>query len=772
MMAAVALLGGRASAQDAAADSVDVLHYGLDIDMGHSVQKQLRGTAEITFVRTRPCNAVTFDLICDSLFPVSLDGVVTRGFSYDRDNALLTVRLSGEEAGDTHVVSVPYATNGYLEPYGWGGLHIDNNIYYNLGVAFRAYPHVYGRCWFPCRDNFYDKATYDIAITAKPGWRSLCSGVRLSETANADGSSRSVWHLGHPTPTYLVSISTADWHVIERDYAGEYGTYPALIGYTTHDSAQVYAAYDIVEEALPMFERAFGPYRWDRVGYISTPQGSMEHANNIGLVSSCMASMAQDCQMVICHELSHAWFGNLVTCADEGEMWFNEGGASFCEELATEAAFGCEAATQYYMDRLGRVIRSAHLDDAGWHALSGMSQYYTYGTTTYQKGALMWHSLRGLLGDSLFYSCMHRLFDNCAFGTIDAAGLRDSLSLYSGINLEGFFDFHVFHPGFVDYSIDRLEVAGYSTSITLRQLLRGTEHYARGNRVPVTFFSSDLRREKRWMLFDDSVHTETFELPFATCFAVVDFDRELSDACTDDTLALRVKGLRKLANSYCSINVPESPAEGGWVHVGHHFAHPAGDLPEGVVRVADRYWEVRGVLPWETEYTGRFLYNQGSNGASGAANLDLGFYDRPATLDSLCLLYRRDAGQPWQAVSRKRTSSSTISSGYFTARLLAGQYTLGVIDSSLVGIWQPQQPRCEEAKIAIYPNPSHDFFRIETGGCDKNFDVIIHDAAGRKILQMNDVRNGGIVQHPLPAGTYIVIIKNKFISLQSQIIVQ
>ena len=131
-------------AQDPQADSVDVLHYDLTIDLGAAVQKQLRGVAEIQFVLTKPCSSVSFDLICDTIHPVSLDGTVTRGFSYDPDERRLHVYVSGGQPGDTHILSVPYVSNGYVESYGWGGLHMDNGIYYNLGVAFAEYPHAFG----------------------------------------------------------------------------------------------------------------------------------------------------------------------------------------------------------------------------------------------------------------------------------------------------------------------------------------------------------------------------------------------------------------------------------------------------------------------------------------------------------------------------------------------------------------------------------------------------------------------------------------------------
>ena len=43
------------------------------------------------------------------------------------------------------------------------------------------------------------------------------------------------------------------------------------------------------------------------------------------------------------HELAYQWFGDLVTCSDWGDVWLNEGFATFCEMLYTEHADGKDA---------------------------------------------------------------------------------------------------------------------------------------------------------------------------------------------------------------------------------------------------------------------------------------------------------------------------------------------------------------------------------------------------------------------------------------------
>lgn len=745
------------------ADSVDAVDYDISLDL--SGDNLLRGYADVTLRLLRPCQSIGLQLLA------TVDSVRVDGTMLASESDLDTLPVSDKTVGQLFHVEVWYHTRSNVESGGWGGFHFENTQSYNLGVGFNVAPHVMGRAMFPCRDNFTDKATYTLRVTTRAGWTAECGGECQRVTVDTLGCEQSVWRISLPTPTYLVSVSQAAWMRIHDTVSSLYGNYPLTIGYRQRTESNVRNAFSELDSVVPMYERCFGPYRWGRIGYIGTSKGSMEHVNNIALDHAFIASTSERAQSTIAHELGHAWFGNLLTCEEEGDMWINEGGASFCSEVAMEAVKGRAASDDYYQRNLEQVLRTTHLTDSSYRALHGMPHSVTYGSTTYNKGWMVWHSLRGYLGEEIFYGALRTLMERCAFGNIDAYRLRDSLSLYSGVDLTDFFDFHVFSPGFVDYHAELTTSQNSSDANVIISVQGvGTTQLPASHRVPLTFYAytgdSQLDSVTRWVTWDGNetrIPTAELALPFIPLFCVVDAGYALSDAATvamhhnmgyEGSVTKNLVHMRMRSTHEMDIRME------------HHMTPSLGEMPEGVVRRSARYWMVRGTWSAADSVELGFRYVRTGNSNSLYPNLDRGFYNREATADSLGLFYRCGSGCPWTLVSRQR--SGDADGGWLVGEaLLPGEYTLAVVDFENL-----RTDIATASKAQLFPNPlvQGQPLTVEAP-TDEPFTVTIVDTGGRQIWQKTACRNNQPLHPALPKGTYFVRIENNFISLQSKLII-
>jgi len=750
MFLMAALLGAATMmAQQPYGDSVDVLHYDIHLDLGHNTPNRMEGYTDVQLRALQPMDSVTLDLWVADIDSVLVDGQQV-GYTYYNTYLAIPVAAS---AGDTITIGVHYRKGASVMPQGWGGFYFEDNIYYNLGIAIYRYPHNCGLTWFACRDNFYDKATYHFDITARQGWKAICTGLLDSVTTHPDGSASYSWTLERLTPTYLVGVAAAPFHIIERNFQGAAGTYPGLLGFLDHDSTEVVNTFSLMDRVIPILEERFGPYRWDRVGYVATPRGSMEHVGNVAFITDCMASDQEVCHSTMGHEFSHSWFGNLVTCATADDMWINEGGASFCEEITIEAINADQQPGRYiaYADEnLFDVLLHAHLTDDGFKPVYGLSPNYTYGTTVYDKGATVWHSMRGYLGDSLFYASMRTLFDRCAFSTIDSYQLCDSLSAYSGIDLHDFFRFHVFNPGFCDY-----EVVDFGRDfVTLRQQSYGTDSLMDANRVWVTFFSASLEPARRLVTFDGAESRCVIQpLDFEPAFAIVDYEKALSKASIATQQTVTTTGNINMPLSLFKSTV-DQVSDSAWLYVTHHWTPSYGeaDTDAGIVRMASRHWTVQGILPYTCHMDGQFRYTRSGSDRS----LDVNFMLHKNSVDSLRLLYRPDESTPWQVVSATHTGSS--SNGYMVVPTLqTGEYTLAIVDTARLTLGINEYD--EASTVRVYPNPNTGTFTIRTAQPGEQLTVSLCDLAGHTVVDSMPIVSGESLHFDLPSGTYTLVVK-------------
>ena len=95
-------------------------------------------------------------------------------------------------------------------------------------------------------------------------------------------------------------------------------------------------------------------------------------------------------ESTIMHELSHHWWGDLITCESDRDMWINEGMAVFSEYLFAEEAYSAGTARSDMHGDLFTVLNTAHKQEDGYQPISGVPQSAYLWNAHLQKRRFSW----------------------------------------------------------------------------------------------------------------------------------------------------------------------------------------------------------------------------------------------------------------------------------------------------------------------------------------------------------------------------------------------
>lgn len=741
----------------------DILHQRITLDL--TLGNNILGACEITATpRTDGLSELPLQLLA-----LTVDSVVLGDASipFTHIGIDLTINLpAGYSTTDTITLTVHYRGDPALDPSGFGGFYTTGQYSYNLGVAFQSVPHSYGRAWFPCADNFTERNTYEFIVTTTAAWNAWCNGELIDEWQPTSATRTRHWSINETMPAYLASVSASNYAVVRDTLMSTTGAeIPVTLVAKPADTTNMKNSFINLQAAFDRFEQWFGPYRWDRVGYVLTPQGAMEHATSIHYPQS-IANGSLSYQDIMAHELAHHWFGNLVTCERAEEMYINEGFAEYLAYLFIEAIGG----TSSYMNKVRgnhrNMLLRAHIDDQGWWALSEMPQEWTYGKHTYNKGADVLHTLRSYLGDEAFREGLTSFLEAHAFDHVNSYQLRDHLSQSSGIDLTDFFNDWIHQPGWAAFEVDSIEVSAspdgngnWPTTVHVQQKHRGPA--APYNNVPVTLSFMDalgnIWTHPMPVMVGGANCTVGSAPPFIAKWAVYNHDERISLAQTFDTDQFTGPGTRIYTNTDLRITVNSTPApfdirmEEYWV-----AADPLAEESFAYVISPDRYWRIIGSMPETASLGARFTYDgRPAPAISFDAGLMQDFNGITFREDSLLLLYRPDARWPWiphpdQTLNTQGSAADRIGRIDING-LRAGEYCFAWRKST-VGV-----PAIAPSQWTIAPNPASQSVRVEAGGRDLSGVLALFDVHGR-LVRWEPVQGATVELNVsgMAHGTYLV----------------
>ncbi len=752
-------------------DTVNVYNYVISLNVTDFVTDTLRGNTIVQYVpKMNNIKTLSLDLLhfkVDSVFM----GAAHLRYSYN-DTLLIVDLPSTENSGDTNSVQVYYHGKPVLDPTGFGGFYFSGGYAFNLGVGFAVIPHNFGRCWYPCFDNFIAKSTFTFHITSDTANLSFCNGYLTKDSVSGVTRTRT-WVMPNLISSYHASVDVAPYTTIKDTFRGT-DTIPILLAGEPGDTANIRKSFVHLKNAISIFQNCYGKYRWNKVGYtmMSFPDGSMEHASNIAYPALAANGTLDYEANVMAHELSHHWCGDLVTCSTAEDMWLNEGCAVFNQSIFEEYMYGDSVYHTYTRANHENVVHYCAIGDHGYWPVSGVPQPYTYGnlrywvSTSYDKGADIFHTLRTYLGDSNFFNGMKYYFSSHAYQPVNSDTLKNSLERYSGYNLTDFFNDWVYKPGFPQFSIDSMLVTpngtNYDATVYIKQKLMGAPWNAYYNNVPVevNFKSANLKSYAQTVMVSGNLSSYTITLPFNPAFAGVNMRTKIAEAKSSDTLVITKTGNYNMSQ-YSRVDLTvNSVTDTAFLYLEHNYAAPDPILDTSLhYRLSPyRYWNVSGVRPSGFSCTAK-LYFDGRKvigTTNGSCYLDTALL--PINDDSLILLYRPNTKADWKEFPGYTKTTITAVYGYMALDSLPnGQYCFA--DKGVYHIVGITEVESNNGHLKIYPNPSSGNFTVDIPALNTLQYLYIYDLNGNRVAQVRVAPGLGSIKCSSTSwnnGTYII----------------
>ncbi len=314
------------------------------------------------------------------------------------------------------------------------------------------------RFWFPCFDYPGQLATSEIKVKVPNNFIAVSNGELISQEEIAENTIYH-WSQQQVHPTYLMTLAVGEFSEIKDKWKGIPVTYYVEKG----REEQAKLSMGKTPQMIDYFSSKFGydyPYpKYAQVCVNDFIFGGMENTSTTLLTDRCLldekAVIDQPfTESLVAHELAHQWFGDLVVIKHWSHAWIKEGMASYSEVLWTEHEYGKDDAAYYLL----KEARSYLEEDSSRYRRPIVTNIYReaielYDRHLYEKGACVYHMIRGILGEELFDKAIHTFVNENAHKTVETIDLLRAVETSTGYNLSFLFDQYVFRGGHPDYKI-------------------------------------------------------------------------------------------------------------------------------------------------------------------------------------------------------------------------------------------------------------------------------------------------------------------------------
>src|SRR5882724_1261407 len=300
------------------------------------------------------------------------------------------------------------------------------------------------RYYLPTYDYPNDRLTTETILTVPASWITVSNGKLINVSDAGKGLKTWYWKESVLSSTYLITMVAGEFDEVKETWRGIPVTYYAPKG----RGDRLPINYGRTPAMLELFSKKFGvDYPCEKYAQVMVDDfvaGGMENSSATTNTSSSLVhpKLAPEYftgeDGLISHELGHQWFGDLVTCKDWGNIWLNEGFATFLEFIWTESHYGKDQADYERWQATREWFESKNL----WnkpivrHDFDDSSEF---DGNAYTKGGWVLYMLRHELGDDAFYRAMKHYLEANRGKNVVTADLARAIEESSHTNVDQFF---------------------------------------------------------------------------------------------------------------------------------------------------------------------------------------------------------------------------------------------------------------------------------------------------------------------------------------------
>ena len=425
-------------------------HYELKLDLMQAKNREFNGIVDI-FGEINDEKEITFhskDLEIKNI--ISANDIKLNFSKAENDEILVNIEKLNFKKGDKIQLKIEFSGKITDAMHGLYPCYYKENGEKKELFATQFESH-HAREVFPCIDEPEAKATFSLEIRALSDLEVL-SNTEIIEK-NENGNIQQVRFAKTPKmSTYLLAFVLGDFQRVSKKTKS--GVEVSVLATKAQKSELMEFPLSFAVRVLEFYEDFFGQkFPLSKCDHIALPDFSSGAMENWGLITyretallagkNSSISSKKYVALVIAHETSHQWFGNLVTMKWWDELWLNESFATMMEYLATDALepkwriweeFAVnEAVLSLRRDAIDGV-QAVHVPV---HHPDEISTIFD-GAIVYAKGARLMNMLRRYVGNDAFQKGLQRYFDKFKYQNTIGENLWDCLSEASGKNVADF----------------------------------------------------------------------------------------------------------------------------------------------------------------------------------------------------------------------------------------------------------------------------------------------------------------------------------------------